>query len=73
MEKTVGHKLLRRTARQRERRLTRLLNESRGDAAQRKELLTEFNLPVWTQGFKVESTVRGPFGWRVVATSDKGH
>lgn len=65
---TVSGHLLRRTARQRERKLQSLIDARDAGVAEASAMLARNGVPPGAQGVRVEATVRGPFGWRVVAT-----
>lgn len=59
---------LRRTARAKARELNLSLQAAPID--QRVAWKREHAVPPWVNGFRVESTARGPFGWRVAAVED---
>jgi hypothetical protein len=67
---TVSHHALRRTAAKLERHLEKAIRDRAAGNTAAAAALVEYNVPARAQHVRVESTIRGPFGWRVVATWD---
>jgi len=65
----ISRHLLRRTARAEERKLQQHIEQRHYGSPSVYRGTT--HIPAWVHGARVEPTVRGPFGWKVVGTENQ--